>query len=263
LGPYRAPNFGGVSSEEADVEAGLLIDLEEPATWPQPLSELTDHWAERLRRSTHFTSDLRLPIALEGDFEGTLANDRLLAFHATRLFDHEVQAIRGRGLRKLTPGLVNDRIESAHGRGLLTDDERERCLSRNVSAIKNQEGREDQVCLVIGRGIFDHEIGGGLHPFLGGWGGEAMNGWPGPDSDPLLRRLGRPAIVVSALDIAVVGSEAYLAPGLAKLFVGKKLGLADAFGEIYVREDIPGAHILDIWQPGHFEYDLHRDLPRS
>lgn len=89
-----------------------------------------------------------------------------------------------------------------------------------------------------------------------------MNGWPGSDSDPLLSCLGHPAIVVVALDIAAVGGEAYMAPGLAKLFVGKKLGLPDASGEIYVREDIPGVDIVDIWQPGHFEYDLHGDLPR-
>ena len=239
----------------------LLVNLEEPNTWPQPLIELTAAWAERLRGSTQFTSDLRLPINLREDFEAALGTGRLLAFHATRLFDHEVEAIRDEGLRKLTPDLVNDRIESAYKRGLLTNGERDRCLSRNVFAIENQAGRENQVCLVIGRGIFDHETGSGLHPFLGGWGGEAINGWPGPDSDPLLRRLGRPAIVVAALEIAAV-REAYMAPGLAKLFVGKKLGLADASGEIYVRESVPGDDIVDIWQPGHFEYDLHGDLPR-
>jgi hypothetical protein len=173
-----------------------------------------------------------------------------------------VASIKSSGLRRLTADLVNDRISAAYERGLLNDEERNQCLSQNVYAIDNVSGREDQVCAVIGREIFDHEIGLGLHPFLRGWGGEAMNGWPGPDENPLLRHLGRPAIAVFAVNLVTGAHTLYAAPILARVFVGMRLGLADAFGELYVREDVPAADIIDIWQPGHKDYDVHQDLPR-
>lgn len=169
-------------------------------------------------------------------------------------------SIRQQGLRKLSPKLVNDRIHEAHALGLLSDEERLHRLATNAYAIGNTTGREDQVCLVVGRAAFDLEPHG-LSPLLGGWGGEAIHGGPCPDEDPSLRRLGRPAVVVANVDLSAGWRQVFAAPSLAKVFVGTKLGLHDAFGEIYVFADIPGEDISDIWQPGHSDYDRHLDLP--
>ena len=242
--------------------AQMIVDLEDPATWPDPIVASTQRWTEQLRGSTEFTPDLEVPLELEGEFCAHLAGRSLLLFHATRLFDHEVEAIESEGLRKLAFRLVEERIAVAHERGLLTNGERDQCLSQNIYAIGNTEGRESQVCGVIGRGIFDNsEHLWGLRPFLGGWGGEAMHGGPGPHSDPLLQRLGRPTLVAAGLDIAT--ADARIRPSLPRVFVGKALGLQDAFAAIYVFEDLPASNILGVWQPGHPEYDAHRELPRD
>lgn len=238
-----------------------LVDLDDRSTWPRVVVEHVDHLAEQLRESTEFTTDLRVSPNAEEGIRSLLDGYKLLAFHATRLLEHEIPEIRSRGLRRLSRDLVNDRISGAHARGLLSDRERDRCRARNVYAINNVTGREGQVCLVFGRRTLDEEAHG-LSPLLGGWGGEAMNGWPGPDEDPLLQRLGKPSIVAAAVDLEAGERRSFTAPGLANVFLGTKLGLRDAGGEVHTFVDIPAEDIIDIWQPGHPEYDRHRDLPQ-
>jgi hypothetical protein len=106
---------------------------------------------------------------------------------------------------------VARKIGEAHAKGVISAAQRDHCLARNVYAIDNTEGRDGRICLVVGRSIFDGD-GGGLTPFLGGWGGEAMNGGPGPDEDPILRKLGRPSIVAAAIDLGFPGERPYAAP---------------------------------------------------
>jgi hypothetical protein len=201
-------------------------------------------------------------IERDEEFQSLFGNHRLLAFHSTSLFDHEVEQVRTSGLRRLSPELVEQKISAAFSREVISEEQREHCLNTNVYAIDNEQYRENQICLVLGRSIFDDlQHGPGLHSFLGGWGGEAINGGPSPDEDPVLGSLGRPSIVVAAIDLGIQGGRPYAAPALAKVFVGKRLGLGDAFGEIYVKADIPGERILDIWHPGDPDYDRHSLLP--
>lgn len=243
--------------------AGQIVDLDDEATWPRSVLSFVDEHARRLEGSTEFTVDLGGGlIEREKEFCSLLAGHLLLAFHATSLFDHEVEDIRRGGLRLLTPQLVADKISDAYARGLISAGERDRCGEENVYAIHAAAGREDRICLVIGRSIFDRDADG-LTPLLGGWGGEAINGGPGPGEDPVLRRLGDPAIVAAAIDAYPEGRPAYAAPSLPKVFVGRRLGLEDAHGEIHVNTDIGGADVLDIWQPGDTGYDRHPALPRG
>lgn len=238
-----------------------LVDIGDEGTWPPALAVWATAHAEELQGSTEFTADLTAAPDDVGLIWTLLDGHKLLAFHATRPLKHEVPEIRREGLRRLSRDLVNDRINGAHARGLLSDDERDRCRARNVYAIDNLTGREGQVCLVLGRRTLDEEAHG-LSPLLGGWGGEAMNGWPGPDKDPLLQRLGKPAIVVAAVDLGAGERRPFTAPSLARVFLGVKLGLRDAGAEIHTFADIPAEDIIDVWQPGHPEYDCHHDLPR-
>lgn len=238
-----------------------LIDLDDQSTWPTGVIERIENLARQLRGSTEFTVDLRVPPNAEEEILSLLEGHKLLAFHATRLLEHEISEIRSVGLRRLSRNLVEERISGAFTRGLLSEGERDRCRIRNVFAIDNVIGREGQVCLVLGRQTLDEEAHG-LSPFLGGWGGEAMNGWPGPDEDPLLQRLGKPALVVAALYLDAEERRPFTAPSLAKVFLGTRLGLRDAGCEVHNFADIPADDIIDIWQPGHPEYDRHRQLPR-
>jgi hypothetical protein len=243
--------------------AAQIVDLDDEATWPGPVLSFVDEHARRLEGSAKFTVDLGGGlIEREHEFCSLFAGRRLLAFHATSLFDHEVEDIRRGRLRLLTPALVEDKISDAYARGHISASERDRCGEENVYAIHATAGRDGRICLVIGRSIFDRDAGG-LTPFLGGWGGEAINGGPGPGEDPVLRRLGVPAIVVAAIDVHAGGRPAYSAPSLPKVFVGKRLGLEDAQGEIHVTTDIGGGDVLDIWQPGDTGYDRHPALPRG
>jgi hypothetical protein len=163
-----------------------LVDPTDPSTWPEAVKVFVDEAAEQYAGATEFTADLpSVLIEREAEFRALLDDRRILAFHCTRLFDYEVDSIRKEGLRRLTRQLVESRIAEAHELGVLTDGERDYCQRSNVYAIDNLEGRENQLCLIVGPGIFDDpESVPGLLPFLGGWGGEAMNGGPGPDDDP-------------------------------------------------------------------------------
>ena len=247
----------------------LTVDLDDVTTWPQAVVAFADEAAQRMRGVTEYTPDLPGELVdREREFQGLLSEHKLLAFHCTRLFDHEVAAIRRGGLRRLSRELVIEKIEQGHALGLLSDRERDRCLAGNVYAIENAvEAREDKVCLVVGRAIFDCTAHG-LSPLLGGWGGEATNGGPGPADDPELSRLGKPAIVAAAVEVpapepgALLGAL-YSAPSLAKIFVGAQLGLQDACGEIHSRADVQAEDVVAIWHPGDAEYDHYRELPSS
>jgi hypothetical protein len=65
----------------------------------------------------------------------------------------------------LSRELVEQRIDGAHVRGLLTDDQYRNLRASNVFAIGEHHGGERQVCLAIGRSIFD-EHRGGCEPLL-------------------------------------------------------------------------------------------------
>lgn len=240
--------------------SGLLVDFDDWGTWPTAVIELVNDLVDQLGESTEFTPDLPISPNAEEEIRSRLDGCKLLAFHATRLLEHEVSEIRSMGLRRLSRDLLENRISAAHSRGLLSDAERDRCRARNVYAIDNVIGREGQICLVWGRRTLDEEAHG-LSPFLGGWGGEAMNGGPGPDEDPVLQRLGRPALVVAAVDLGAGERSPFTAPSLTKVFLGTRLGLRDAGGEVHTFADIPAEDIIDIWQPGHPQYDRHRELP--
>jgi hypothetical protein len=170
----------------------------------------------------------------------------LRAYHCTRLLPHEVSMIREQGLRPLTEALVTDRIRQAHKYHAITRAQRDELLRGGHvfcdSERWRRKGRENQVCFISSRRLFEQAPGACIR-FLSMWGGEGIymsNG--GGALRPLLRTLGRPAIVVVDLDPKV---QCRTDGGL----------------DVFYPAPVPPERIVDLWQPGHQEYDVHSELP--
>jgi hypothetical protein len=150
-----------------------MIDVDDRTTWPDWLHP----WAtEALRRGSG-----RL-IEEDEAFRARLSGTKLLAFHCTRLLDHELAWIRERGLRPLTLELVEERIRVAHERAHLDLSEHDRLLASNTFAVRDDRNRRDRVCLILGRGAFDETFG--CEPLLSTWGGEAIYRYAGDLGSP-------------------------------------------------------------------------------
>src|SRR5438132_14434734 len=99
----------------------MIVDVDDPQTWPPDVRREAQAIADSVRGKAKYVSDLPIPIEGEDPFRALLAGHPLVAYHATRLLDHEVAMIREQGLRPLTAKLVEDRIEAAYGHSLISD----------------------------------------------------------------------------------------------------------------------------------------------
>ena len=106
---------------------------------------MVDRWAEKLRSTSAalngFANDLQTP-SDETEFLDLLVPYRLRAYHATRLLDHEMEAIRGQGIRLLTPEFVVERIENAFKHAAVTAEQQTRLLNNHHFA-KPLGGKRD------------------------------------------------------------------------------------------------------------------------
>jgi hypothetical protein len=235
-----------------------VIDVDQPDTWPPAVLLWASRYAEALRDSTVITQDLGVPIEREDELRAMFGGNHVLAFHSTRLLDHEMLAVREQGLRVLSLQLVEERAEEAYRRGFLTDAERDRFFARNVFALGEPDGREQRVCMTVGRSVYDNPHSG-CQPLLSFWGGEGMNG--GPLGEPEHLTVGRPSIVVARIDLSVSQQVAWTFPSLGMLFVGTLLGTEKRWADVPLPAAVPARDILDIWQPGRPEYDRHGGVP--
>lgn len=149
------------------------------------------------------------------------------------------------------------RIRSACAAGRLTAAERDTLTSGSVFASGNAAGRPGQVCAVVGRTIFDDDPGA-VDALLGLWGGEAIY-WAheGKALAVRLRAMGKPSVVVVNLRPAVTSRASFFAPSPAKLFVGHLLQLPGTCGDVHCYGPVMQEDIVEIWQPGHRDYDRH------
>ena len=124
------------------------------------------------------------------------------------------------------------------------------------------KAREDQVCLILSRRVFVEEVLG-CESLLSIWGGEGIY-ITADDMWSELRELGRPAIVVAAIDLSSERGIKHVARAqVQKVFVGIELDLQLAIADVFYRTPVPPEDILDVWHPGDEEYDRFSDLPRA
>lgn len=237
-----------------------VIPLEHQKTWPAPAVEWAQRHAE-LTRDQPEGSTIWIHVEEEGDaFRALLRGEKLLVYHCTRLLEHEAAWIRTEGLRPLTRALVEGRIRAAYAEGHLTPGERDELLASNVFAIGAQENREQQICFVAGRESFDDGYSG-WESLLATWGGEAIY-FTAQHLEPRLREFGTPTIVPAAIDLSVSWHVAPVWPSLARLFIARVAGDAPIWADVFYPFAVPPVDVLDLWQPGHPEYDRHLPLVR-
>lgn len=185
------------------------------------------------------------------------------AYHSTRLLEEEVAAIQNQGLTPLSEELVTSRVQAAYTSGHVTAAEHEVLLSGCMFAVGNVAGRPGQVCAVVGRTIFDEDPGA-VDLLLRMWGGEAI--YRAHERTAFAERLsalGKPSIVVINLRITGHSQHPRFFPPLSKLFVGRLLQLPETYGDAFYYSRVEPEEIVDIWQPGHLEYDRHHRIPQG
>lgn len=244
-----------------------IVDVDVPATWPDPLAGLVGVLADDARRSGHAPEcyqDLDL-LSHEDTVLAHLDGHLVRARHYTRLLDHEKDAISVQGVRLLNAQLVNWRLDQAHALGYLTAVEL-RTVNETVPGQRGWGKREDQVCLTLSAAPQIHHIDG-IHRLLTYWGGEAVY-WQHCEGSPALagklRSLGVPSVVTALLDLAAPAQERHsVFPSVVHVFVGKALGHEPADADVFYRSPIPPQRIESIVSPGGLAYDRFPELPRD
>ncbi len=238
------------------------VSIDDRRTWPKPVSREVRSVAEQLHGTTQYECDLDIPPDEDDAFRATLRGHFFRAYHATRLLDHEVESIRGSGLRILSEELVVQRVGAALDHNAITKKEQAALRSANVFAERKQAHREGQICLALSSQQFLNASG--FCSLLSYWGGEAISKSSAIKRLPEpVRRIGKPAIVVAAIDLSFPWRVHRVDPGVLHTFVATFLRLQNIGADVFYRTSVPPEQIVDIWQPGHPSYDRYAGLPKS
>lgn len=236
---------------------GEVVDVDDETTWPPSIRKFVFEVAHASQGDEDSLADGDLA-DLRQAFCRIIAGHPMMVLHCTRLLDHEVYEIRDSGLSVASQDLVENRINAAFERGQIGSDERAELLRNTVFRHGDASNRIGQVCFVLGRSDFDDRPNNVWH-YLTEWGGELLSNGS-KEIRPVLRRIGRPAIVVAGVDLSV-HCPSFVHDRVLRSFITAKHGRAAASG-IYYRDSVGSNKIIDIWQPGHAEYDRHSQLPR-
>ncbi|MBL0211961.1 MAG: hypothetical protein IPQ13_13785 [Holophagaceae bacterium] len=236
-----------------------IIDIDDPSTWPCSIKDRVNQWAEKYRGSTSYASDLPIPLELESEFREHLGDHLLRAYHCTRLLSHEVRMIKANGLKTLNTDLIQDRIQAAQEANEISEEEAQLISQSNVFFTGEQDHRENQVCLILSKTVFQNHPSG-CEPLLANWGGEGIyNTSSSKLLTDRLRSLGKPAIVVALIS---PNQPLHAFPSLHKVFVGAALGFNDVGADIFYQANIPPNHIEQVLQPGDHSYRSLGQLPQ-
>lgn len=158
--PDVATNAVEPSSDSDALAAGFVapddvVDIADTATWPVDLHDMLGQIGEFTELEDSVV-DLRPPQDADDRVRACLRQRRLLAFHSTRLLDHEREAIKAVGLRMYGRELFDDKINSAYEHGAINCGQRDTLLEGHMCAGNEpmwRGKRENQVCAVLGRSV--------------------------------------------------------------------------------------------------------------
>lgn len=237
-----------------------MIDVDDPSTWPSEVRDLVDEYAGAVRNWSEYSpgrasSDFaRMDLSgdMERGFRDAIGAQPVMLFHATRLMEHEIAAIRTNGLAPLDEDLHADRIRQVAARvpGALSESEVELLTSSGPLHWDDpQRTRLGQSWFVTRAALTDS----GLDEIFGRWGGEAISWAAHGDDDAAprceavidrLSAISHPAVVTVAVDSQRVVRWKSLWPP----FVGQLLG-DPPDGEWLVDDGLPVA-VADVVTPG-------------
>ena len=182
-----------------------MLDLDHPDTWPVELRQVLDklrpvfqNWELELpgRSPLEFDAAVRtlgealLPYALRG-------------YHFTRLTEEEAEHIKANGLEVLSADLLERRIASQVACGSMTQEQANRLLANNQVRESNRAGMA-WFCFYPAHSVREN----GVRSLLEHCGGEALYNLNAehPELGPLLKSLGRPALVEAEVPVEYLPS---------------------------------------------------------
>ncbi len=156
--------------------------------------------------------------ALE-QIQSELLRHRIVGYHCCRLLPAELDDICRRGMRVLSPELVEAKLEVACKGGYLTSEQAQ--VLRSAARVKGREllSRGGQTWMVFGRSTLRLDQCG-LFRFFGRWGGEAL--YFEHEETELGRHLsaiGQPAILEVEVPVADLGQPPRLSEHFLQLFL--------------------------------------------
>lgn len=171
-----------------------ITDPDLPDSWPLNV----DDYVRRIAPTFKF--DDGMLGGPEADWFFTQLDRPVQAYHCTRLLDHEETAVRERGLEALTPTSLSSRVCAVLTAEKVTEVEADELHRASIFRGEYSGSREGLVHAFASTHALERDRS--LNHFLGEWGGEAIRrseaGLALPDH---LVRLGRPSVVVLALDL--------------------------------------------------------------
>lgn len=244
-----------------------MIDVDDPTTWPSEVRAIVDEYAGAIVSWSEYSpggasSDfarMDLSGTMELEFRDAIGAQPVMLFHATRLLEHEIAAIRTDGLAPLDEEVRAERIQQAAARvpGALSEPEVELLMASGPLHWDHpQRMRLGQSWFVTRTVLTDS----GLDEIFSRWGGEAIS-WAAHGADDDARRceaiidrlsaISHPAVVIVAVDARRVVSWKSLWPP----FVGRLLG--DPTDGEWLVDDGLRMPVADVVTPGDPGWD-HR-----
>jgi hypothetical protein len=247
-----------VRAEGCGLEA-LIVDVDDQDTWPHPIAE----WVGDVGSPRSDPRDLSDAIEDERQFRTLLEGRRVIAYHCTRLLEHEEAAIRRDGLRPVSLENTVERIRSACAHGHLTVRQQDELLAA-VERIDREtiEARGRGTFLTVGLALFT-EMTDLAAEWLGLWGGTVIYESAGArrgETHDLLGNLGRPTIVVAGLEVT---DERFRPTDyFGQMFTAVAHGRHFLGGEVRCSPLVRVDEIEALWHPGDAEYERYAGLPR-
>lgn len=184
----------------------MIIDLERPETWPEPLvSYLAVHhdallgWEQQSDGSRGPRISAARYDQIVYGLRAVLQADSIVGLHCTKLTEEEIQHILANGMQLPDGEMLAQRIKQLVANGYLDDAVAAKLLAKNQAGEKSRAG-------MVWFCFFRPGIAGesGIGSFFRFWGGEALyNSHDGqPETGDALERIGIPCLIEAEVPIS-------------------------------------------------------------